>query len=70
MACNCVNEMNAMLKERNLNTVIDVPLQFNKDMSDAPAKTAVVTAKEFSHIRGKPMRVFASYCPFCGVKYE
>lgn len=69
MNCNCVEVMNEKLEARKLNTVIDVPLRLNIDMSDAPARTMVVTAKKDRNIRKKPTSVFASYCPFCGSKY-
>jgi len=69
MKCDCVERIDEKLDSKNLNTVISVPLSFKKDMSDTPQRTMVVTEKKDLSVRKKPTNVFASYCPFCGIKY-
>lgn len=67
--CECVDKLNEQLKEHN--TRIVIPIMLNKKTLDfASANTLVVTEKVDSAKRGKPLKVSASYCPFCGKKYE
>lgn len=60
-ACNCIKEMNAALREYNTVLVTN--------LIDPSPKALVLTEKLDSKKRGKPMLMFASYCPFCGTKY-
>lgn len=67
--CNCIEAVNGKLSEKNLNTKIKVPLLLNEDMSAQGSKVQIVTEKENSDVRKKPISVFSSYCPFCGEAY-
>jgi hypothetical protein len=62
--------MNQKMKERNLNTVIDVPYILSSDLSDCPNTVKIVTVKAEKAVRKSPVSVFASFCPFCGEKYK
>lgn len=58
--CGCIGRVNALLKPHN--TILVTPLF-------GPACTAVETTKYQSSIRGKPKRMIAKHCPFCGAIY-
>ena len=68
--CDCIETVNKKLSEKNLNTRIKVPLLLNSNMSLQGEKVQIVTEKENSDIRKKPVPVFSSYCPFCGEAYK
>lgn len=61
VVCRCIDLMSDALEPHKLNIVW--PLTGN---STAMCAVAVIAAKP----RQKPPLVVASYCPFCGVKYE
>jgi len=58
--CNCISEVNKMLAERNAQLVIPI---------FGPQRPFVETDKIETKKRGKPPRMFATFCPFCGEKY-
>lgn len=62
-AHNCVAETNALLAQRNtrLADVIDISGQERELI-------ALETVKADDKVRGRPISMFASFCPFCGVK--
>lgn len=62
--CNCIELVNKELAERNANTEIHVPFTLSKI-----TRVCVETEKIDDKKRGKPMKVFASFCPFCGKEY-
>jgi len=68
--CNCIETVNEKLSEKNINTRIKVPFLLNDDMSLAGSKVQIVTEKENSDVRKKPVPVFSSFCPFCGEAYK
>ena len=68
--CDCIEAVNKKLSEKNVNTQIKVPLLLNSNMSAQGSKVQIVTEKENSDVRKKPISVFSSYCPFCGEQYE
>jgi hypothetical protein len=47
------------------NTMVETPM-----FVYAPVVTFVTTIKRDTKKREKPKRVFATYCPFCGVMYS
>jgi len=62
--CDCVHRINAGLAKSEFpNTMVEYPL-FGEPV------TFVLTCKREEKVRQKPKRVFATYCPFCGVKYS
>ena len=67
IVCNCIETINKKMADRNLNTVIDVPLLLGSNLEDQTEKTKVVTVKADQSVRKRPVPVFASFCPFCGV---
>lgn len=60
--CSCIEKVDAKLADRGDNTKILVPWF-------GPQRPFVETTKLDASKRGKPSKLFASFCPFCGVKY-
>lgn len=60
--CNCIKETNEMLAEHN--TVL-VSTMFRK-----PDAVVIATDKLDSKKRGRAGIMVASFCPFCGERYE
>lgn len=66
MACNCIETVDAMLAERN--TRITLPIMFSPDQT---ARPMIVTEQiETGRGKAKACGMFATFCPFCGVKIE
>ncbi|MNI17824.1 hypothetical protein D3C73_712120 [compost metagenome] len=63
-ACDCIDKVNALLAEQNAEIVATLGL------FGARRRPAIETAKVESRKRGKSPRLIASFCPFCGEKYE
>jgi hypothetical protein len=61
----CVARLNKQLAEHN--TCLAFALSFS-----APSRELiqVTTVKARDEVRKKPMALYASFCPFCGVKLE
>jgi len=57
--CDCVDQIDAKLADRNTKLNLEV---FSE-------RCVVESMKIDSKKRGAPVRVLASYCPFCGKKY-
>jgi hypothetical protein len=67
MACDCIAEMNAALRERN--TKIQPTIIFGT--ADRPGFTTVTIVTEKIAPRGKRAAVpLPSFCPFCGTAYD
>lgn len=64
--CNCIDRVNSELKEQAPNTMLLVPMMLRRGTT----RLFVETTKRDDKKRGKPTRMFATFCPFCGVKYE
>lgn len=67
MTCTCIETVNELLKPRN--TKLHEPMMiFNEDRQH---HRLFVETAQIETGRGKPKAVsmFASFCPFCGVKY-
>ena len=62
--CNCFAEVDAMLAERN--TRLMFPIVLSAEFTRKP----MIVTEQIETGRGKKKAVgmFASYCPFCGVK--
>lgn len=69
--CNCIKDTNKVLEERGLNTRLDIPIMFNRGNGNLGSSPQVLikTKKADTTKREKPIKLFASYCPFCGEKY-
>lgn len=66
MGCNCIGTVDAMLAERN--TRIMLPIMLGADQT---ARPMIVTDQiETGRGKKKACGMFATYCPFCGLKYE
>lgn len=61
MTCNCITEVNAKLAEHNAEIVVTF-YPFVRPVID--------TQKVDSKKRGKPPLAVATFCPFCGVRYQ
>lgn len=64
MACDCIQEVNAMLAERN--TRLTLPIMLGADQT--PRLMIVTEQIEGGRGKKKACGMFASFCPFCGVK--
>lgn len=63
--CDCISTVDAMLAERN--TRIMIPIMLGADQTARP----MIVTDQIQSGRGKQKAVgmFATFCPFCGVKY-
>ncbi len=59
--CECIAKVDGFLAEHN--TKIELPWA-------GPQRPFVLTMKADEKKRGKPKMMFASFCPFCGEKYD
>ena len=71
MSCKCIRNVNGQLLKDGHNCEIDVPLQMNFDTGKlAPPKCKIALEKRNKKSRKALPVVIASYCPFCGKKYD
>lgn len=64
MAHDCVERVNALLKEHNTRLLDIIALASGPQ----PKRIALATQKADDKVRKKPALFFASYCPMCGIK--
>ncbi|CAD7023301.1 hypothetical protein REJC140_00160 [Pseudorhizobium endolithicum] len=68
MTCTCIETVNEKLAERN--TRLTLPLVFGRKPGE-PERLMIVTEQiETGRGKAKAVGMFATCCPFCGVKYE
>lgn len=71
MTCECINTVNEKLKSAGHNTKIKVPwiipMPGEKQRGEC---CEVVTIKADEKVRVKPVSLMATYCPFCGTKFD
>lgn len=63
--CDCIRTTNESLRAK-YNTELVTTISF---VEGQPSRVAVGTEKADSSIRGKPITLVATFCPFCGEKY-
>jgi len=63
--CDCIDKLNAQLKEGGHNMVISQSFGIHGTIPNAK----VLTEKRDLAVKKKPIHVFATFCPFCGEKY-
>lgn len=72
MACNCADEIDEKLKDRN--TQLSRGLVFARPKGQLPSNNPnlIVDTYQIEKGRGKAKAtvVFISFCPFCGVEYD
>jgi len=68
VTCDCITRVDAMLAERN--TRIKMPLVFAMGAEPAPTPAPMIVTDQIETGRGKKKAVgmFATFCPFCGIK--
>ncbi len=65
--CECTDRVNKLLEERTSNTMLNIPMFVVKGVA---VRVFVETMKRDEKKRGRPEKLFANFCPFCGEKYE
>lgn len=65
MACDCIEIVNEKLAERN--TALVQPIVFGSNPSRLMVETYQIKTGRGTQ---KKVSMFASCCPFCGVRYE
>jgi hypothetical protein len=66
-----MNEINQQLEKDGVNTRIVIPFTFSFSTGKLTTPKAMIeTEKADPTKREKAKSVFATYCPFCGVKYD
>ena len=63
--CDCIEKLNELLKPRN--TLINVSFDL---LGKMPMRTIISTVKYDDKNRMEERTIIATYCPFCGQKYE
>lgn len=62
--CECHIKVNEQIGGEKYNSILDFNLL-------SPNYTAIIsTSKRVPKVRKGPVALFATYCPFCGVKYD
>jgi hypothetical protein len=70
MACECIAEVNAKLAEHNAQVHVPMFIIGRKPGAEPGPRVFVETIKLDEKRRGKPPALFATFCPFCGIRYE
>lgn len=66
MSCDCISTVDAMLAERNTRIMLPIVL-----MSGHTPRPMIVTEQiETGRGKKKAVGMFATFCPFCGDRYD
>jgi hypothetical protein len=68
MPCNCADTIDDKLKDRN--TRLTRAIVFSQRHPDNPNLMIVTEQIESGRGKKKACGMFASFCPFCGTRYE
>jgi predicted molibdopterin-dependent oxidoreductase YjgC len=70
MNCDCADKMDELLKNdpETANTKLDIGLAIEFKTGGSKSYFIIATAKRESRSRQKAKTIFATHCPFCGVK--
>jgi hypothetical protein len=68
--CNCIEKVEKKLLESGTNTKLDIPITLSANHDLSANRVTISTCKRDEKKREKPTRMFASYCPFCGLPYK
>lgn len=66
-ACSCIDDINGLLKDRN--TELGLAFSINRQTGAVTETVGIETIVSVKKRGAKPVRMLASYCPFCGAKY-
>lgn len=69
--CDCIEKTQESLKTLGKNTQLVIPLVINR-IKGVPEidRVVVATCKLDDRNKQKPITLLATYCPFCGEKYN
>ena len=63
--CDCIEEVEKRLADRGLNTKITLP---DFVLNNGAYRPKLVVEKVDKNVRKKPIDIFVSFCPFCGIE--
>jgi hypothetical protein len=67
--CNCVEQVNAQLKERNVALTTSILMDFGKGKASVSPPQLMAHKIDSDKKKTKVPVIFAMFCPFCGKKY-
>lgn len=67
-SCNCIAEVDAKLAERNTRIMQPIILRMPGEDPRAPRPMIVTEQIETGRGKKKACGMFATFCPFCGIK--
>lgn len=71
MACNCIKKVNNELRLSGTNTQLDIPLLLDYEARVIASSVCQISARKIDDRKREPAKIIlATYCPFCGKKYE
>lgn len=70
MACNCLNEKNAFLKDKINPTAFVQNLPYAKDRVMITGKFHKINKDGTQNRKWEEIYLFPKFCPFCGKPYE
>ena len=69
-SCRCIDKTNKALENAGYNSRVEEPfLLVFRDSPKQPRRCLIRTENVDSKMRSAPVKLFATFCPFCGVKY-